>query len=101
MHIDRCLKSILLAAVKKPVDRALLICFQVVGVEIIQEVATDHLARRALTAERIGNKEAGFALGLSNSIFLENQSFHINYLSNSSVNTLLIRSQVSRKLVAS
>ena len=45
--------------------------------------------------------EALFALGLPSSIFLRNQSSHINYPSNSSVNALLIRSQVGRKLVLS
>ena len=43
--------------------------------------------------------EAGFTLGLPSSIFLGNQSSHINDSSNSSVNALLIRSQVVSKLV--
>ena len=45
--------------------------------------------------------EAPFALGLPSSIFLENQSSNINYPSNSSVNALLIRSQIGFKLVPS
>ena len=43
--------------------------------------------------------ETGFALGLPGSIFLRNQSSHINDSSNGSVNVLLIRSQVVSKLV--
>ena len=46
VHIAQRLETVLLAAVKEPVDRALLIGFQVVGVEVIQEVAADHLAGR-------------------------------------------------------
>lgn len=50
------LETVLLTAVKEPVDRALLIGFQVVGVEVVQEVAADHLTGRTLAAERVGNK---------------------------------------------
>ena len=56
VHIAQCLEAVLLAAVKEPVDRALLIGFQMVGIEVIQEVAADHLAGRTLAAERVGNK---------------------------------------------
>ena len=48
-----------------------------------------------------GPLEVGLTLGLPGSIFPGNQSSHINYPSNSSVNVLLIRSQVGRKLVLS
>ena len=56
VHIAQRLETVLLTAVKEPVDRALLIGFQMVGVEVIQEVAADHLAGRTLAAERVGNK---------------------------------------------
>ena len=56
VHIDQSLEAVLLAAVEQPVDRALLIGFQVVGVEVIQEVAPDDLAGRTLAAERICNE---------------------------------------------
>ena len=53
MHIDQRLEAVLLAAVEEPVDRTLLIGFQMVGIEVIQEVAADNLAGRTLAAERI------------------------------------------------
>ena len=56
MHIAQCLEAVLLAAVKEPVDWTLLIGFQMVGIEVIQEVAADHLAGRTLAAECIGDK---------------------------------------------
>ena len=56
VHIAQRLETVLLAAVKEPVDRALLIGFQMVGIEVVQEVAADHLTGRTLTAERVGNK---------------------------------------------
>ena len=56
VHIAQRLETVLLTAVKEPVDWALLIGFQVVSVEVIQEVAADHLAGRTLAAERVGNK---------------------------------------------
>ena len=56
VHIAQRLEAVLFAAVKEPVDWALLIGFQVVGIEVIQEVAADHLAGRTLAAERVGNK---------------------------------------------
>ena len=56
VHIAQRLETVLLTAVKEPVDWALLIGFQVVSVEVIQEVAADHLAGRTLAAERAGNK---------------------------------------------
>ena len=56
VHIAQRLETVLLAAVEKPVDRTLLIRFQVVSVEVIQEVAADHLAGRTFAAERVGNK---------------------------------------------
>ncbi len=56
VHIAQRLETVLFAAVKEPVNRTLLIGFQVVGIEVIQEVAADHLAGRTLAAERVGNK---------------------------------------------
>ena len=56
VHIAQCFETVLFAAVKEPVDRTLLIGFQVVGIEVVQEVAADHLAGRTLAAERVGNK---------------------------------------------
>ena len=56
VHIAQCLEAVLLAAVKEPVDWTLLIGFQMVGIEVIQEVAADHLAGRTLAAECIGDK---------------------------------------------
>ena len=56
VHIDQSLEAILLAAVKEPVDRTLLIGFQVVGIEVIQEVAADDLTRRTLAVKRICDK---------------------------------------------
>ena len=56
VHIAQRLETVLFAAVKEPVDRTLLIGFQMVGIEVIQEVAADHLAGRTLAAERVGNK---------------------------------------------
>ena len=56
VHIDQSLEAVLLAAIEEPIDRTLLIDFQVVGIEVVQEVAADHLAGRTLAAQRIGNK---------------------------------------------
>ena len=53
MHIDQRLEAVLLAAVEEPVDRTLLIGFQMVGIEVIQEVAADNFAGHTLAAERI------------------------------------------------
>ena len=56
VHIDQSLEAVLLAAVEEPVDRTLLIGFQMVGIEVIQEVAADHLAGRTLAAERVSDE---------------------------------------------
>ena len=56
VHVDERLEAVLFAAVEEPVNWAFLIGFQVVGVEVIQEVATDYLTGRPLAAEGIGNK---------------------------------------------
>lgn len=56
LRIAQRLEAVLLATVKQPVNRTLLIGFQMVGIEVIQEVAADHLAGRPLAAERVGNK---------------------------------------------
>ena len=56
VHIAQCFETVLLTAVKEPVDRALLIGFQVVGIEVVQEVAANHFAGRTLAAQRVGNK---------------------------------------------
>ena len=48
VHIDQSLEAVLLAAVEEPVDRTLLIGFQMVGIEVIQEVAADNFAGRTL-----------------------------------------------------
>ena len=53
VHIDQRLEAVLLAAVEEPVDRTLLIGFQMVGIEVIQEVAADNFAGHTLAAERI------------------------------------------------
>ena len=56
VHIAQRLEPVLLSAVKQPVDRALLIGFQMVSIEVIQEVAADHLAGRTLAAERVSDE---------------------------------------------
>ena len=56
VHIAQRFETVLFAAVKEPVDRTLLIGFQVVSVKVIQEVAADHLAGRTLAAQCVGNK---------------------------------------------
>ena len=56
MHIDQRLEAVLLAAVEEPVDRTLLIGFQMVGIEVIQEVAADDLAGRTFAAESVSDK---------------------------------------------
>ena len=56
MHIDQSLKAVLFSAVEEPVDRALLIGLAVVGIKVIQKIATDHFAGRPLTSKRIGDE---------------------------------------------
>ena len=56
VHIDQCLEAVLLAAVKEPIDRTLLIDFQVVGIEVIDEVAADHFTRRTFAAESVSDE---------------------------------------------
>ena len=56
VHINQSLKTVLLAAVKQPVNRTFLVNFAVVGVEVIQEVVSDDLSRLTLAAQRIGDE---------------------------------------------
>ena len=56
VHIAQRLETVLFAAVKEPVDRTLLIGFQMVSIEVVQEVAADYLAGRPLATECIGDK---------------------------------------------
>ena len=56
MHINQRLKAVLFTGAEQPINRPLLIGLQVVGIEVIQEIAADHLSGRSLAAESIGNK---------------------------------------------
>ena len=56
VHINQSLEAVLFAAVEEPVDGAFLVDLQVVGVEVVQEVAADDVARGALTAEGVGDE---------------------------------------------
>ena len=56
MHIDECLEAVLLAAIEEPIDRTLLIDFQVVGIEVVDEVIADDFTGRTLAAESVGNE---------------------------------------------
>lgn len=46
MHIDERLEAVFLAAVKEPVDGPLLVGLAVVGIEVIEEIAADHVTGR-------------------------------------------------------
>ena len=56
MHIAERLEAVLLAGAEQPIYRALLIGFQMIRIEVAQEIAADHLAGCALSAESVGNK---------------------------------------------
>ena len=57
MHVDKALEAVLLARVEQPVNRALLVHLAVVGVEVLQEVAADDVARGlALSAEGVSDE---------------------------------------------
>ena len=56
MHIDECLEAVLFAAVEEPIDRTLLIDFQVIGIEVVDEVAAYHFTRRTLAAESVSDE---------------------------------------------
>ncbi|MBQ2093210.1 MAG: hypothetical protein II190_01355, partial [Ruminococcus sp.] len=49
--VDQALEAVLLAAVKEPVDRALLVNLQVIRIEIVEEVVTDHKVLRSRLLE--------------------------------------------------
>ena len=56
MHIDQCLKAVFLSGAEQPVDRPFLVGFQMVGVEIAEEIAADHLPGGAFPAQCIGDE---------------------------------------------
>ena len=56
VHINQCLKAILLAAVKQPVNRAFLINLTMVSVEIVEEIIPNHILRLTFAAQSIGNE---------------------------------------------
>ena len=56
VHVDERLEAVLFAAVKQPVDGALLVGLAVVGEEIVEEIGADDLARRAAAAQRLGDE---------------------------------------------
>src|SRR5699024_10631498 len=56
VHIDERLETVLFAAVKQPVNRALLINLAVVGIEIIQEIIADDLSRLTFSTQSISDK---------------------------------------------
>ena len=57
VEVDQRLEAVLLAAVKQPVDRALLVGLAVVFEEILEEVVSDDLpAAVALAAQRPGDE---------------------------------------------
>ena len=56
VQVDQCFETVLLSAVKEPVDGPLLVGLAVVGIEVVQEVAADDFARRSLAAERVGDE---------------------------------------------
>ena len=56
VQVDERLEAVLFAAVKQPVDRALLVCLAVVFVEVIQEIAAYHLTGRTPAAQSIGDE---------------------------------------------
>ena len=56
VHIDESLEAVLLSAVEKPVNRAFLIGFEVVGVKTVQKIAADDLAGGTLSAEGVGDE---------------------------------------------
>ena len=70
VHVDEALEAVLLAGIEEPVNRALLVDFQVVGVEVVQEVAADDLPGRATAAtgaprtKRVGDEAQVFLQGL-------------------------------------
>ena len=52
VHVDQRLEAVLLAAVKHPVDRALLIGLDVILDEVVQEIIADDLAAGAALARK-------------------------------------------------
>ena len=60
MHVDQALEAVLLAAVEEPIDRALLIYFQMICVEIIDEVTANDISGRTLSTESICNEAEVF-----------------------------------------
>ena len=64
VQIDECLEAVLLAAVEEPVDGALLIGFQVIGVEVVEKIAADDLFGLPLAPQGIGDKSQVLVQGL-------------------------------------
>ena len=60
VQVDQRLETVLFAGVEQPVDGAFLVGLAVVGVKIVQEIAADDLPRRALAAQRVGDKAEVF-----------------------------------------
>lgn len=60
VHIDERLESVLLAAVEEPIDGPLLVGLAVVGIEVIEEIAADHVPGRTFAAQGVGNEFLGF-----------------------------------------
>ena len=58
VEVDQRLEAVLLPGIKEPVNRTLLVTLAMVGVEVIEEVITDHLTGKPLAAgETIGNEQ--------------------------------------------
>lgn len=58
VEVDQRLEAVLLPGIKEPVDRTLLVTLAMVGVEVIEEVITDHLTGKPLAAgETISNEQ--------------------------------------------
>ena len=53
VHVDQALEAVLLSAVKKPIDRSLLVYFQVIRIKVIDKVTTDDLTGGALSSKSI------------------------------------------------
>ena len=56
VHIDQCLKTIFLAAVKQPINRAFLIHLAMIFIKIIQEIIPNYIFRLTFAAQSIGNE---------------------------------------------
>ena len=65
VQIDERLEAVFLAAVKKPIDGPLLVGLAVVGVEVVQEIAADHIPGRAFSAQSVGDEFEVFLQGVA------------------------------------